>query len=750
MTDVGMNLAPVQYYGTEFPFIDRMKTSGGWGAYGLPISLDAQGNPTAIPTGVNLVQTLVALDPVSAPMTDVYELTWSGTATFQVPGTTVISSQPGKLVFQYTNTTTTMANIVIRSISATDPVHDIHLVREDQVADFQHGEIFNSDFLAQASNWQTLRFMDWENINNTTITSWDQRAHLDDASWSISGNSSGVPIEAMIQLANEAHTDMWFNVPTQADDDYVRNALELIKANLAPGLKVHVEYSNEVWNTSFQQSKYAQTMANQLWGKDANHDGVINPNDPAEAVTSGNNVYYGYRSAQIAAIANSVFSGADDDRLEMVFATQNGNNTLEKYLFDGIAKANVGSVSSLFDEWSVTSYFGLEMGGATAADRATILGWANSGDAGLTAAFQELAHGGAGLSVKYSIDDVAKYLVYEKSVADRYGLDLVGYEGGFHGSAVYFGADQATVMDFFARLMADPRMEDLYKYWFDTFENAGGKMVAAYYDVAAPSNFGTFGTLASLYDPKTPRYDALLSEAAPKVPVLTTDDTGTQGLKATSTIAAHLHNDFNGDGRSDILWRSDSGELSDWLANANGGFTDNAANSFTSVSTNWHVAGTGDFNGDGRSDILWRSDSGELSDWLANANGGFADNAANSFTSVSTNWHVVGTGDFNGDGRSDILWRSDSGELSDWLANANGGFTDNAANSFTSVPTNWHVVGTGDFNGDGRSDILWRSDSGELSDWLANANGGFANNDADAYTQVATNWQVQPVHDFIV
>ena len=214
------------------------------------------------------------------------------------------------------------------------------------------------------------------------------------------------------------------------------------------------------------------------------------------------------------------------------------------------------------------------------------------------------------------------------------------------------------------------------------------------------------------------------------------------------TIERGTDNDFNGDGRSDILWRSDSGGLSDWLAKTNGGFTDNGAASFTPVPTDWRVAGTGDFNGDGRSDILWRSDSGGLSDWLGKANGGFTDNGAASFTTVSTDWHVASTGDFNGDGRDDILWRSDGGALSDWLGTANGGFTDNGAASFTTVSNDWHVAGTGDFNGDGRDDILWRSDSGAMSNWLGTANGGFTDNGAASFAKVPSDWHIAGTGDF--
>jgi hypothetical protein len=107
------------------------------------------------------------------------------------------------------------------------------------------------------------------------------------------------------------------------------------------------------------------------------------------------------------------------------------------------------------------------------------------------------------------------------------------------------------------------------------------------------------------------------------------------------------------------------------------------------------------------------------------------------------NWKILGVGDFNGDGRDDILWRSDQGSISDWLGAANGAWTVNDANALTGVPTNWHVAQIGDFNGDGRDDILWRSDTGGFSNWLGNAAGGFAVNDANALMTVPTNWQVQ-------
>ena len=76
-------------------------------------------------------------------------------------------------------------------------------------------------------------------------------------------------------------------------------------------------------------------------------------------------------------------------------------------------------------------------------------------------------------------------------------------------------------------------------------------------------------------------------------------------------------------------------------------------------------------------------------------------------TVPNVNMEVVGTGDFNGDGRSDILWRHQvTGKNSMWLMD--GTTILPGTGPLPTVPNvNMEVVGTGDFNGDGRSDILW-------------------------------------------
>jgi hypothetical protein len=75
------------------------------------------------------------------------------------------------------------------------------------------------------------------------------------------------------------------------------------------------------------------------------------------------------------------------------------------------------------------------------------------------------------------------------------------------------------------------------------------------------------------------------------------------------------------------------------------------------VSADWHLAETGNFNGDGNSDLLWRNDNGALGIWELNGNNVIA---TLGLGTVSADWHIADTADVNGDDTSDILWHNDN------------------------------------------------------------------------------------------
>ena len=76
-------------------------------------------------------------------------------------------------------------------------------------------------------------------------------------------------------------------------------------------------------------------------------------------------------------------------------------------------------------------------------------------------------------------------------------------------------------------------------------------------------------------------------------------------------------------------------------------------------------------------------------------------------------------GDFNGDCKSDLLWRNSStAQVYFWLMN---GTTFTSSGSPGAPTSDWVIQAVGDFDGDGKSDVLWRnSTTGEVFVWLMN------------------------------
>jgi hypothetical protein len=132
----------------------------------------------------------------------------------------------------------------------------------------------------------------------------------------------------------------------------------------------------------------------------------------------------------------------------------------------------------------------------------------------------------------------------------------------------------------------------------------------------------------------------------------------------------------------------------------------------------WRIVGVGDFDGDGKSDLVWRrsNDTGEARIWLVDGGTLKADLG---LPEGDPGWHVIGVQDFNSDGKSDVVWRrlDESGEVRVWLMSSASLIAD------VPMPTGdrgWRVVGAGDFNSNGRSDLVWRrtNDTLEARIWL--------------------------------
>jgi hypothetical protein len=195
--------------------------------------------------------------------------------------------------------------------------------------------------------------------------------------------------------------------------------------------------------------------------------------------------------------------------------------------------------------------------------------------------------------------------------------------------------------------------------------------------------------------------------------------------------------DFNGDGKSDILWDSkmaaangsnrSAGNRIIWMSKGDGTFDvfQNIANADTGYQ-GWAPT-FADFNGDGRTDILWdykmapgdgtNRSAGYRVIWISRGDATFdiVSNVNGQDTYYQGYEPLIG--DFNGDGKADILWdvkytapsgsNRSAGYRFLWIGKGDGSFDMHPNVASADGGYHGYEPSLADFNGDGKTDILW-------------------------------------------
>jgi hypothetical protein len=251
---------------------------------------------------------------------------------------------------------------------------------------------------------------------------------------------------------------------------------------------------------------------------------------------------------------------------------------------------------------------------------------------------------------------------------------------------------------------------------------------------------------------------------------ITAGQTAAERFRLPTKWRAEAVGDINRDGINDVIYRNTTnGEQTAFIAFLGEGGRvigqDFVKINNTAVAiadnANWQIKGLSDMNGDGSLDIVWHNaeqDStaiwylpGDNSTNLVEAR--FVARGGADAKLAAPGTRLVGVGDFDGDGRAELLFRNNVTDRTTlWKLNGS-----EVAQEQVLIPTaqaGWDIKLVADFNNDGRADILWqntRLDSSAIWISAAGTTGTIVNNPGPGsifLPKPGANWSFEAVADF--
>ncbi len=340
----------------------------------------------------------------------------------------------------------------------------------------QHHEkiIFNPEFLNFMKDFKVIRFMNMAGVTRNNIRKWKDRAQLSKATWGGKEGVRGVPLEVMIKLANILNIDPWFNIPHNADNEFIYRYAQMVKRQLKPNLRVYLEYSNETWNNIFvpQAEHMKQTGYKLKLDKNRNIAGTK---------------YYSLQSVHIFKIWEKVFGGTQ--RLVRVMGGMTTDTKLTEALL-GFKNA-YQSVDAI----AIAPYFHFSQ------DKMAEIKSVDDVFKALNARDN-----------RYSIRNTLGFVEKQMQVTKGFGVDLIAYEGGQHlvHHKTHSMKDGAT--PFLYQANKDSRMTQAYYQLLAGWKKIGGQLFVPF-SAPRPSTWhGSWGVKEYISQSvlEAPKYRALL------------------------------------------------------------------------------------------------------------------------------------------------------------------------------------------------------------------------------------------------
>ncbi|MGI5499270.1 FG-GAP-like repeat-containing protein [Lentzea sp. CA-135723] len=229
-------------------------------------------------------------------------------------------------------------------------------------------------------------------------------------------------------------------------------------------------------------------------------------------------------------------------------------------------------------------------------------------------------------------------------------------------------------------------------------------------------------------------------------------DTGGPLPNPQELILGGGRTDFTGDGKADVATFTRGTSADVYVAASTGtGFSGTSVKWHDNFAFNNEIPLTGDFNGDGKADVATFTRGTTADVFVALSTGsGFAGTSVKWHDNFAFNDEVPAVGDFNGDGKDDIVTFTRGSAADVFVALSTGtGFSGTSVKWHDWFAANGEIPAVGDFNGDGKDDIatFTRSDAGDV--YVATSTGsGFAGTSVKWHDKFSFNGEIPLIGDF--
>lgn len=495
MMDVGMNIESINDWSETWFFLDQFKSARTWrtqNAYvsgpwstGYAVPTDSQGWPTHAPftpSGTTTSQVPHTVIGLLDPRPHTFRFQGTGSMQLQDPAGswTFFTGTGGWSTSVYHSGQTGLHFLRINTSSSNDPIRDIQMMTPGQSASDPTAP-FHPAFLDSLNPFRNIRFMDWMKTNGQTLSQWSERTRVDNYTQS---EPTGVALELIIELCNQAEKDPWICVPHAADDQWVREAARLFRDTLDSHLVLYIEYSNETWNSApaFSQTTYVQ-------------DQGVAASLSADRWQAGH-MYTVKRSSDIFRIFREEYGAEAGPRLCFVLAAHASNPDTARRRIQSLANPAVNPVGIQPDALAIAPYFGVNF---TPNDIPPVQpGYPTVDEILDTIAVQEIA------AQRPNVQS-------HKALANQQGMRLICYEGGQHFIG-HLGAENDTnLVQILFQANRDPRMGARYREYLDMLREEGVDLFSNFSFVGSWSKWGTWTVLEYQQQPidQAPKMQAI-------------------------------------------------------------------------------------------------------------------------------------------------------------------------------------------------------------------------------------------------